>query len=387
MPSFLLILAVMALGFNAPPQHSIFMAAPGSPFAVGNRPLDITVGDVNKDGKPDVITANHDDNTATVLLGNGRGGFKEAPGSLFTAGTKPAFVAIGDLNSDGSLDLAFAPHDGSCDVTILFGDGSGKFEPAPNSPFASLKSTDPHTHGLILTDINKDGHLDIVTANAGFNAGQADNSVSVLLGNGKGDFKSATGSPFSLGRMPASIASGDVNKDGIPDLVAPNEGSKDISVLLSDGNRGFKLAAGSPFALRAYGNYAAIGDMNQDSSPDLVITHDDSNLMTILLGDGRGGFKAAPGSPFDLGYRAWNVLMVDVNNDAKMDLVIRGSNSRIMVLLGEGNGVFKSAAGSPFAVGADPLSLAVADVNSDGKLDILTANRGGNSVTVLLGVK
>jgi len=180
---------------------------------------------------------------------------------------------------------------------------------------------------------------------------------------------------------------GDVNKDGTPDLVATNEGSKDLSVLLGDGRGGFKAAAGSPFALRAYGNYAAIGDVNQDRNPDLVITHDDSDLMTIFLGDGKGGFKVAPGSPFDLGHRAWNVVIADMNNDTKMDLVLRGPNSRIMVLLGDRNGSFNPATGSPFAVDAEPLSLAVVDINMDGKLDILTANKGSNNVTLLLGRK
>ncbi|MCI0692148.1 VCBS repeat-containing protein [candidate division KSB1 bacterium] len=383
----LLALASMALSVSIRHQQPIFIPAPDSPFAVGNRPWGIAVGDVNKDGKLDIVTANKDDNDATVLLGNGRSGFKNAPGSPFAAGAKPEFVAMGDLNGDGNLDLAFTQHDGSYDVTILFGDGNGKFQPAPHSPLTPLKSTAPHTHGLILNDVNGDGHLDIVTANAGFNAGQADNSVSVLLGNGKGGFKAATGSPFSLGKLPAGIVSGDVNKDGTPDLVATNEGSKDLSVFFGDGSGGFKATAGSPFELRAYGNYAAIGDINQDDNVDLVITHDDSNLLTILLGNGKGDFKAAPASPFDLGHRAWNVIIADMNNDTKTDLVLRGPDSRVVVLLGDGNGVFKPAPGSPFAVGVGPLHVAAADVNADGKLDILTANNGSNNVTVLLGRK
>ena len=180
--SILLIFASMTLSFHTPPQKPMFMPAPDSPFAVGNQPWDIAVGDVNKDGKLDMITANMDDDNATVLLGNGRGGFKEAPESPFAAGAKPQFVALGDLNGDRALDLAFTQHDGSYNVTIFFGKGNGKFNPAPHSPLIPLKSTDPHTHGLILNDVNGDGYLDIVTANAGFNVGKADNSVSVLLG-------------------------------------------------------------------------------------------------------------------------------------------------------------------------------------------------------------
>jgi len=108
----------------------------------------------------------------------------------------------------------------------------------------------------------------------------------------------------------------------------------------------------------------------------------------------------APDSPFAVGNQPWDIAVGDVNkdgkldmitanmdNDTKMDLVLRGPNSRIMVLLGDGNGSFNPAAGSPLAVGAEPLSLAVADINMDGKLDILAANRGSNNVTLLLGRK
>jgi len=381
----LVIVTAIILSNSLQAQQAIFVPAPNSPFAVGKRPWDMAVGDVNKDGKLDIITANMEDDNATVLLGNGRGDFKDAPGSPFAAGAKPQFAAIGDLNGDRNLDLAFSQHDGSYEVRIFFGEGNGKFNPALHSPLMTLNSTDPHTHGLILNDVNGDGHLDIVTAHAGFNKDKADNSVSVLLGNGKGAFRSVTGSPFSTGKMPAGIVMGDVNNDGISDFVTPNEGSKDISIFLGDGSGGFKAAADSPLALRANGNYAALGDINRDGNPDLAITHDDSDLMTIFLGNGRGDFKIASGSPFNLGYHAWNVVSADMNNDTKMDLVIRGPNNQLMVLRGDGNGIFKPAAGAPFTVGMNPLSLVIADVNSDAKLDILTANNGGNNVTVLLG--
>jgi len=326
-----IILAIMTgiiLSNSLQAQQALFVPAPNSPFAVGKRPWDMAVGDVNKDGKLDIITANMEDDNATVLLGNGRGDFKDAPGSPFAAGAKPQFVAIGDLNGDRNLDLAFSQHDGSYEVRILFGEGNGKFNPAPHSPLMTLNSTDPHTHGLVLND---------------------------------------------------------VNNDGISDFVTPNEGSKDISIFLGEGSGGFKAAADSPLALRANGNYAAIGDINRDGNPDLAITHDDSDLMTIFLGNGRGNFKIASGSPFNLGYHAWNIVSADMNNDTKMDLVIRGPNNQFMVLLGDGNGIFKPAAGAPFTVGMNPLSLVIADVNSDAKLDILTANNGSNNVTVLLG--
>jgi hypothetical protein len=369
---------------NTQPQP-IFAPAPGSPFPAGKRPSSIAVGDLNNDGKLDSVIANADSNDVTILLGDGHGGFKPAQGSPFNVGTTPMYVAIGDLNKDSTLDIAIAQHDGSYDVTILLGDAKGGFRRAPGSPLTPLKATNPHNHGLILGDVNGDGMLDIVTANAGLNRGKADNSVSVLMGNGRGAFRLASGSPFRLGRMPADMALGDLNRDGSLDLVSANEGSKDMTVMLGDGSGGFNAASGSPFALQAYANFVAIGDVNKDSNPDLVMTHDDSNLMTVLLGDGRAGFKAAPGSPLDLERKAWNIIVVDVSGDKKLDLVMRSQDNSVMVMLGNGSGDFTSAPGSPFTVGTDPFSIAVGDVNADGKPDVLTANSGSNNVTVLLG--
>lgn len=370
---------------NADGQRPIFAPAPHSPFPAGKRPSDITVGDLNNDAKLDVITVNGDSKNVTALLGDGHGDFKPARGSPFKTAIRPEFIATGDLNRDGNLDLAIAPHSGGHSVVILLGDGKGGFRRAPNSPLVPLKSTSPHNHGLVVVDVNGDGNLDVVTANAGTNRGKPDNAVSVLLGNGRGAFRLAVGSPFKLGRLPASIALGDLNGDGKPDLAAASEGSKDLTVMLGDGKGAFNPTSGSPFSLRAYANSIAIGDVNNDDSPDLAVTHDDSSLLTILLGDGKGGFKIPLGSPFDLERHAWNIIVADVNRDKNMDLVTRGQYNSIMVWLGNGNGAFAPAPGSPFTVGTDPVSIAVSDVNADGRPDILAANSGSNNVTVLLG--
>lgn len=355
-------------------QNPLFMPAQGFPLNIGSRPNDIAVADLNKDGRLDIVTSNAED-SLTVLLGDGRGSFTPAPGAPIKAAAH--LVAIGDVNNDRSLDLALTHHD-SFGVEILLGAGDGRFSPAAGSPFTAHQGVKAHNHGLALSDFNSDGNLDITTSN------QDDNSVSVLLGDGKGGFNPAVGSPFAVGRAPYPHAVGDVNRDGNLDIVTPNVGSNNVTVLLGDGHAGFRASADSPYATADRPYYIAIGDVSGDGNPDLITTHDDINLITTLLGNGRGGFAAAPDSPFDVGRRAYNLITADLTGDARMELVIgtEGSDS-VVVLLGNNRGGYAPAAGSPYRAGRNP-RVAVGDVNGDGKRDIITANSGSTDITVLL---
>jgi len=312
----------------------------------------------------------------TVLLGNGRGGFTPAPGSPINVGAH--LIAVGDVNNDRNPDLALTHHD-SFGVVVLLGTGDGKFAPAGGSPFAAHQGARAHNHGLALGDVNSDGRLDITTSN------QDDNSVSVLLGDGRGGFTPAPGSPFAVGRAPYPHAVGDVNGDGNLDIVTPNVGSNNVTVLLGDGRGGFTPAANSPYVVAARPYYVAVGDVSGDGKPDLITTHDDINLMTTLVGDGRGGFTAAPASPFDLGRRAYKLVAADVNRDGRTDLIIgTEAHDSVTVLLSNGRGDYTPAAGSPYTAGRNP-RVAVGDVNGDGRPDIVTANNGSRDITVLLG--
>src|SRR6056297_2689309 len=231
-----------------------------------------------------------------------------------------------------------------------------------------------------LGDLNADGNVDLVTANNG------SNDVSVLLGDGLGGFAASTGSPLTVGDGPNAVALGDVNDDGNADLVTANAGSNDISVLLGDGIGGFAPAAGSPFMAGDLPQSVTLGDVDADDNLDLITTNLVSNDVSVLLGDGTGQFNSAAGSPFTAGNGPHSIVLSDMDGDGNVDGVISNAVSNdIVLLLGDGNGGFAPAAASPFAVGGLPQEVTVEDFDVDGSLDLVTANAGSNDVSVLLG--
>jgi uncharacterized protein (TIGR03437 family) len=348
-----------------------FTASPGSPFTSVSGPGSVAVGDFNGDGRPDLAIANANSNNVTVLLGNGAGGFTAAAGSPFPAGQMPMFVAVGDFNGDGRPDLAIANHDGH--VTVLLGNGSGGFTAAAGSPFAA----GAWPASIAVADFNADGNLDLAIANAN------SNNVTVLLGNGSGGFTAAPGSPFPAGSGPQSVAVGDFNGDGKPDLAIANGTGGNVTVLLGNGAGGFTAAAGSPFAAGSGPQSVAVGDFNGDGKPDIAIANGNSNNVTVLLGNGAGRFTAAPGSPFPADTPR-SIAAADFNRDGKPDLAITNWSGTVTVLLGDGTGGFAAAPGSPYPAGLDPESVAVGDFNGDGKPDLAMADFFGSTVTVLL---
>jgi len=375
-------------GPASPLRQPVFTAISGSPIPVGPMAGEPAAGDCNNDGNIDIVLAcgtccgsqpSPESGHVIVLLGNGRGEFKRSKNSPIAVAPSARKVALGDVNSDKNIDILVAQHDNT-EVTILLGNGRGEFNPAPNSPVLAGREGRSHTHDIATADVNGDGKLDVLTTNAN------DNSVSILLGDGKGNFKPAEGSPVRAGRHPYDVvALNDLNADGKLDLITPNLMGNAVTVMMGDGKGGFASAQGSPFPLGPRPGYVAIADLNEDGKPDIVATHDDDPLVAVLLGDGAGGFKPAAGSPFTTPKSVWGTGIGDVNGDGKKDLVMGSSNhDGITILLGDGKGAFTIASGSPFPAGKLTTYVALADFNKDGKLDIVASNYASGDLTVLL---
>ena len=373
----LLLLIITASGCSAQRNKPMFSPAQDGFIKVGDHPADLVTADVNKDGKLDLITANLESKDITVLLGDGVGGFRQTSGSPFKVKNPAHHIVAGDLNKDENLDLTLTFHD-SYEIMILVGDGKGNFGEL-KTVVEAVQAEKAHNHGLALADLNGDKNLDFITSNTGVN------SVSVLLGNGKLNFKHSEGSPFRVGKWPYPLVIADVNRDSYPDILTPNFGGASTSVLFGDGKGNYSSNKESIIKVASTPYFLTAGDLNNDQKPDLVTSHNDINTITILLGDGRGGFKPASFSPLDVETRVWKIALADLNSDNNNDIILAAQiDNSVIVLLGNGKGNFTPAPGSPYRVGDLPTGLAVGDVNLDGKLDIVTANARSDNVSVLL---
>jgi hypothetical protein len=399
-----------------------------SSFAVtGDYPRGWTVGDFNGDGKLDVASTDPsnsaDSGAYIVLLGNGDGTFKTGiagPQILHYS----RWCTVGDVNKDGKLDLIVADGQGAgttthtAELTILLGNGDGTFTLGHQYASPGLPSSDTlNPEDVIVADVNGDGKLDAIESDY-------DDNINLFLGNGDGTFQPARG--ISPGEYPRSVNVADVNGDGKPDLIVTNigintggaefnkEGAQpgSVAVLLGNGDGTFR----PPIQYTAfdYPGWTAVGDFNGDGRPDLAVGRVmDSHTVNIMLNasgndpvfatgaDAGGGphvkvFDAkthaevteffAYDPTFTGGVR---VAVGDVNGDGVPDIITGagpGGGPHVKVFSGKDGSLLASffAYDPTFAGG---VFVASGDVNGDGYADIITGAGpgGGPHVKVFSG--
>jgi hypothetical protein len=229
------------------------------------------ISDLNGDGYPDIVTANSTDNDVSVMLNSSSGGFTTAPGSPFAVSPAPYPLTIGDVNGDKHPDIVSTTSERSSRViTVLSGDGHGNF----TRQDIPLRTASPWF--VTIGDINNDKIADLVMTHS------ESSELTVLTGSRNGDFREVSGSPFNLGNSAWHVAIADVNRDTNPDvLAAANNG---VRVMLGDGKGQFMPAPGSPFLTGKGTWHLAISDVNGDRRPDVVTSNLESKNVSILLG-------------------------------------------------------------------------------------------------------
>jgi VCBS repeat protein/centrosomal CEP192-like protein len=381
--------AVVAIAGVVPAQAQTYPVAFPAPttLAVGcatcsSSAVSVATGDFNGDGKLDVVNIDYGSNI-NVMLGKGDGTF-QAPITMYIGVSNffPEAIAVGDFNGDHLLDVAVWATNSttsSTQVNIYLGDGAGGFTAGGVYNAPSSNNFNPGPNSIVAADVNGDGKLDLVGLTQY-------NGVYVFLGNGDGTFKTPVN--YSTGTTAgccSGLAVGDLNSDGKLDLaISANDG---ISILLNTGSGTFATGVYYPSGVAgsATGDGIAIGDLNGDKKPDVVVTNENQGVI-IFLNQGSGTFKESSvinGVPMG---GTGNVVLADINNDKKLDIVLVDSAGDIFTFLGKGTGLFSTGPAYPLQaqINGGNYVVAVGDFNGDGTLDLLDTN-GMNTNTVSLG--
>ena len=336
-----------------------------------------------------------------VVVGSagGAGTSGSAPGfkasrEFDTSAKDTSSVALGDLNSDGKLDVV-ATHGAYDDdppelkklrlVSVLYGRGDGKL--GPSHEYEIGKPGDQQgAFSISMGDVNGDGKLDAVTGNF------TSKSVSLLENDGHGAFEPPVN--YSLGRQPCDVALEDLNGDGKLDIATGNPNT--VSILLNNGEGTFGAVHEYPAGRDTWA--FAVGDVSGDGRPDIATANRTRSSSTVLINRGDGSF----GAPVDYGTGAGpsTVTIGDVNGDGRNDVVTANGSSdphgvwgdfldSVSVLMGRGDGTLRPKRTYRLRDANEEgryfITVRIADVNGDRKPDLVTANLGDNwSMTVFV---
>ncbi|MDP9042825.1 MAG: FG-GAP-like repeat-containing protein [Bacteroidota bacterium] len=354
---------------------------PASDFNTGNYPVSVAVSDLDQDGKPDLITANALSNNISILQNNGRGGnFSFAAHNDLPAGKGPRNIAVGDLNGDGKPDIV---------VTNFNSGNSGSVSVFRNTSQNGVISFDSATNiqtgngtvDVAIADINGDGKPDIIVTSG-------NSAIFSILRNvsaGSGPLSFAPKLDFFSFNHPDHITVSDLDNDGKPDIIVSEFSNYEVDVYRNTSS-GEQISLGQPVPYPVGQNpgFLRTGDLDGDGKSDLVVENYGSATISIYKN------MSVPGTitlsnRIDTPATATSIAFADLNGDGRLDISFgnyQSGNISVVQNMSSNGGTALSPS-IDYKTGNFDTFGNVGDLNGDGRPDLIAVNVLLNTVTIL----
>jgi len=352
-------------------------------FGTGAYPIFVVVSDLNDDGKPDMITSNGIGNNISVFKNSSVGSnISFSSRSDYGAGPSPGEVGIGDLDGDGKPDLVVVSgNSGNASFMRVYRNNStgGNISFDENKDF----NTGNGSFGISISDMNGDGRPDVLVGSG--NSGYF--SYFQNMSTGPGDVSFAPKRDFTQFDHPDRNAIADLDKDGRPDFITSNFSGSNISVYQNYSAAGsFGFGAINNYGTPTYPTDVAAADFDGDGWLDIAVSHYGNLSMSLFKNQSNVGFPSL-GSRQTYSQEARNVSTEDLNGDGKVDLIVGrygGAGGAISIAENttSGNGNFSFAPSINFPAGTYETWAAAADLDGDGRPELLSANTTTYAISV-----
>ncbi len=331
-------------------------------YGTGDGPHLACIADLDDDGDLDIVTADYNDDTISILINDGEGVFTKE--NDYETGDGPRSIFLGDVDGDLDIDCVFGNY---FDDTVSVIKNNG------DATFASKVDYDigKGPFSIFLADVGEDtnGDLDLVMTD------EQSSSVSVMENDGTGSFSNRNS--YSVGNKPKGVFLADVNDDGYSDIACVNWADSTVSILINDQDGTFKKHV--EYATGDGPRAVSLNDLDGDDLPDIACANQHSNRISILMNNGDGTFAAKV--DYSVGTNPLSIYTGDVDADNDSDILVANlHNDTITVLENDGAGNFNTR--RDYITDDGPYSIVFADVNGDDEVDLITANSFADTISI-----